>query len=61
MYKLPKTELKHLAMKNTQYSLNANLQRPKFHLFCYATSRCRDTKLSNIKNALNDLKLTLNT
>ena len=56
----PQTELEHLTVKSTLYTLNIYLWGPNFHPFCSTISCFRDTRSPKIGNSKNDPKVNLN-
>ncbi len=59
MHRMSQTELEHLTVKSTPYTLNTYPSGPNFGPFRSTTSCFRDTKSSKIGNAPSDPKLNL--
>ncbi len=57
----PQTELSHLTVKSTLYTLNTYPYGPNFRPFRSTTSRFWDTRSSKIANAPSDPNLNLTT
>ena len=61
MHQWPQTELEHLTVKTTLYTLNTYPWGPNFSPFHSTTSSFQDTGSLKIGNAPNDPKLSLDT